>query len=162
MELVVNSKVHGEHTVLFDDADAGEISKYRWSIRKYSKSTYALTWVLGGHLRLHTLLTGEKEVDHVNGNGLDNRRENLRPCTHQQNTFNRRMSIRNTTGFKGVSYNKATGLYTAHIRKDGILHHLGYFSIASDAGYAYDLAAVAYFGEFSRTNLELGNYLVKE
>ena len=79
-----------------------------------------------------------KEIDHINGNGMDNRIENLREVTHQQNNHNHRVPPKhNTTGFLGVSYYKAGKKYSAHININGKKKHLGYFSNPEDAHLRY-------------------------
>ena len=79
-----------------------------------------------------------KEIDHINGNGLDNRIGNLRSVTHQQNNHNHRVPPRhNTSGYLGVSYYKAGNKYSAHINIHGKKKHLGYFSSAIDAHNKY-------------------------
>jgi hypothetical protein len=78
------------------------------------------------------------EIDHINGNGLDNRISNLRAVTHQQNNHNQRLPPKhNTTGFLGVSYYKAGDKYSAQINIDGKKKHLGYFKSAIDAHRRY-------------------------
>ncbi len=93
-----------------------------------------------------------QEVDHVNGNGLDNRIQNLRLCTRSENLRNRRKNTNNTSGFKGVYFHKAAGKWLARLstRVDG--EHLGLHKTAEDAAHAYDEAALRRFGEFARLN----------
>src|SRR5690242_17796567 len=89
-------------------------------------------------------------VDRINGDGLDNRRENLRLCTRDENMMNRRKNSNNSSGYKGVDRNK--GKWRAYIQVDKKWIHLGYFSTAEQAAHAYDNAAKKYFGEFANTN----------
>lgn len=104
-------------------------------------------------LLMHTLITGFAYVDHINGDGLDNRRANLRRATHRQNMANKRIYRNNTSGFKGVTRNTGTGRpWRASLRSDGRRHHLGYFDTAEEAARAYDTAAAEHFGEFARPN----------
>lgn len=88
------------------------------------------------------------EIDHKNSNGLDNRRENLRSATHQQNCANR--PAQNKTGYKGVRFTR--GKFEAQITTNGRAQYLGRFVNAEDAAKAYDIAAKETFGEFARTN----------
>jgi hypothetical protein len=82
-----------------------------------------------------------KTIDHINGNGLDNRLCNLREVTSQQNCHNQRTPPKhNTTGFMGVSYYKAGKKYSAHINLDGKKRHLGYFNDPEIAYQAYLVA----------------------
>lgn len=101
---------------------------------------------------LHTFLTGWPLVDHRNGDGLDNRRANLRRATKSQNGANQRIAARNTSGFKGVSWHKASQKWDAHIRANGRQRHLGLFLSPEEAARAYDAAARDLFGEFARPN----------
>lgn len=89
------------------------------------------------------------DVDHINGNKLDNRRSNLRICTHQENMFNQRIKSNNSTGFKGVSKNKATGRYEAYVHHSGKKHYLGLFDTPQEAAIARKQAAFTLFGEFA-------------
>jgi len=99
---------------------------------------------------MHTFLTGWPMVDHRNGNGLDNRRANLRPATKSQNGANRLIAASNKSGFKGVDLKK--GRWRAQIKVVGSKIHLGYFDLAEEAARAYDMAAIEAFGEFATLN----------
>jgi hypothetical protein len=97
------------------------------------------------------------EVDHINGNKLDNRRENLRVATKSQNLGNQKIRSTNTSGFKGVNWKqwrkiRSSGAWTARISVGSKRIHLGYFSTAEEAARAYDSAAQQYFGEFAKLN----------
>lgn len=102
--------------------------------------------------RLHTFLTGWPLVDHANGNGLDNRRSNLREATNAQNSANSRLSRRSTSGLKGVTWYKRTSRWRAHITANQEQRHLGYFDDPIKAAKAYDTAALEVFGEFAHIN----------
>jgi hypothetical protein len=109
--------------------------------------------------RLHAFLTGWPLVDHANGNGLDNRRSNLREATHAQNSANSRLSRRSTSGFKGVTWYKRTSRWRAHITADQVQRHLGYFDTPEEAARAYDTAATEAFGDFARLNFPKETHL---
>ncbi|CUW31722.1 AP2 domain-containing protein [Streptomyces reticuli] len=109
--------------------------------------------------RLHRFLTGWTLVDHRNGNGLDNRRSNLREATHAQNSANSRLSRRSTSGYKGVTWYKRTSRWRAHITAGQVQHHLGYFDSAEEAARAYDTAAIEAFGDFAHLNFPKETYL---
>lgn len=109
--------------------------------------------------RLHTFLTGWSLVDHQNGNGLDNRRSNLREATVAQNSANSRLSRRSTSGFKGVTWYKRCSRWRAHIKVDQKQRHLGYFDDPTAAAKAYDAAALDVFGDFARLNFPKEEYL---
>ncbi|HZS57510.1 MAG TPA: HNH endonuclease [Bryobacteraceae bacterium] len=89
-------------------------------------------------------------IDHINGDGCDNRIKNLRLATNSENLANGCLRSSNTSGFKGVSYIKAEGRWRSSIMKDGKQHHLGRFDNPEAAHNAYLLAAQRLFGEFAR------------
>lgn len=88
------------------------------------------------------------KVDHINGNTLDNTRENLRVATHAQNIHNAKRHRSNTSGYKGVQKHKKG--WEAAIRVNGKLIHLGVFTDPAEAHEEYKKAAIAHFGEFAR------------
>lgn len=102
-------------------------------------------------IKLHKFLTGWDLVDHINGDGLDNRRANLRPATSLQNSMNRRTRSDSKSGIKGVRQNRS-GTWSATIQIDGKPLALGSYKTAAEAGRAYDAAAIEHFGEFARLN----------
>ena len=100
-------------------------------------------------MKLHRLLISVPkgyEIDHINGNGLDNQRSNLRLCTHQENMRNRPKN-KNKSGYKGVYRNHAK--WHAAIKHNGKKIYLGNFSKPEDAAKVYDLKAKELFGEFA-------------
>lgn len=117
---------------------------------------YIRIYVDGKPYKAHRLawfyMTGEwvPEVDHENTIKSDNRWDNLRKATRGQNRGNTRAYKNNTSGLKGVSFNKRTARWAAQIQKDGVKVGLGYYATAEDAHAAYVIAAKKYFGEFAR------------
>ena len=109
---------------------------------------------------MHRIIANAKEgesVDHVNGNPLDNRKENLRVCTMSQNLANQKLRKDSTSGFKGVSKNQSkTNPWRAYInRKDGKKtkqYHLGLFKTPEEAARAYNEKAKELFGDFAKLN----------
>jgi hypothetical protein len=115
---------------------------------------YARTSVDGKHKFLHRLIMGAPkgvEVDHINGEGRDNRRSNLRLCTHAENGRNS-VSRTGKSQYKGVYFDSRRGRWIARIRKDRKYHWLGSFHNEEDAARAYNLAAPKLHGEFARPN----------
>lgn len=92
------------------------------------------------------------EVDHINGNKLDNRIKNLRIVKPAQNHFNRAKQSNNKTGFKGVCWDKSRSKYIASIQANGKQKNLGRFDSPIDAAKAYNKAAVELHGEYVRLN----------
>lgn len=94
-------------------------------------------------------LLKSEEVDHINGNTLDNRRDNLRVANRSQNMRNRGKPTSNTTGYKGVYKRSDVGRWIAAIKVNGKQIHLGYFDTAEDAYDAYLKASVIHHGQFA-------------
>jgi hypothetical protein len=92
------------------------------------------------------------ECDHINHNGLDNRKVNLRLCTHQQNCFNKKPQPNNTSKYKGVAWNDESKKWQASIMHNGRKIHIGYYDYEADAAIAYDDYAAELFGEFAYLN----------
>lgn len=105
---------------------------------------------------LHIFLTGLPRVDHINGNGLDNRQANLRGANASQNAANARRRRDSTSGFKGVHRHRSRGLpWRAQIATGGKKYHLGLFESPEAAARAYDTKARELFGEFAHLNFPL-------
>jgi hypothetical protein len=95
---------------------------------------------------------GGKQIDHVDGNGLNNCRRNLRVATASQNKANLRHRRDSTSGFKGVSWNRQKRRFQAFIKVAGHQHHLKYCDDPRDAARVYNEAALKHFGEFACLN----------
>jgi hypothetical protein len=144
-----------------DPEDYIWLSQFRWfcqvgSGRCYAaRNTPAESRVRQKQIMMHRVLADTPShlvCDHINHNGLDNRKQNLRNCTRQQNNFNARPRANSTSRFKGVYWHKGTRKYNAVIHKSGIRKSLGYFTSEVDAAKAYDEAAKKYHGEFAALN----------
>lgn len=142
---------------LVDDEDAAYLlAAGNWYANRTRKRWYAARSVRASAgwtvERMHSFLTGWPFVDHVNGDGLDNRRANLRRATPSQNCANKGTPANNTSGFKGVSWHKATGRWRAYVGGSRDRQELGFFDDIEEAARAYDAAAIARYGEFARPN----------
>lgn len=146
---------------MIDANDFPEVSKFSWSA---GKRGYPIMHTSrkseGGHktMPLHRLLLTPDagfDVDHISGDKMDNRRSNLRVCTHQQNMFNQKLRNTNTSGYYGVSRVKSTGLYEAYVHLGGKKHYLGTYPTAEEAASVRDKAVEKLFGEFARLNKNL-------
>lgn len=142
-----------EHTIKVSDRDFERVSALKWHI---SPNGYAVH-TLPNHSKLpmHRFILGVNDsnlcVDHINGDPLDNRRENLRPATMSQNCANRTKSAGKTSAYKGVS-KRANGTYEAYIQEDGKKKHIGYYQSELAAAAAYDKKALERFGAFALIN----------
>ena len=167
--LIIESPKHGTFEVLYDAEDEDKINKHTWYIKKEYKSSNiysAAAYFLGGTLRMHRLIMNTPKgmhTDHINGNPLDNRKENLRICTPAQNSRNRRKNKNNKSGFKGVkrccgSWYEGTIKWMASINFEGKRMHLGVYDIPEEAARAYDAKAIELHGEFAQTNFPIEDY----
>jgi len=140
---------------LVDDEDYDAVMAVgKWYADRSCRTFYARkNFQRGGKwtfVKMHTLITGWDYVDHINGNGLDNRRANLRHATDALNSRNRRIRSDNTSGYKGVHLSR--GKWRAVLTRDGRVVFHGSFDSAEDAAHAYDAAAREHFGEFAFLN----------
>jgi hypothetical protein len=150
---------------LIDEDDWGRVGSIRWNLQRGGNNYYAShnkaansrrdgrrRWT---RLMLHRLVLGVEGkpfVDHKNGDGLDNRKANLRVATHSENQRNRRPCL-SKSRFKGV-FPKGRR-WRSQIGLNGRSIHLGTFDKEEDAARAYDRAAIEHFGEFALTNADL-------
>lgn len=142
---------------LLDDQDYLWASEYRWMGRPYHSG-----WRVcreesrtGKTIYLHREITKAPtglEVDHVDGNGLNNTRTNLRVCTHSENGKNRRVNQNSKSGYKGVVWREHAGKWQANITVDKKRIYLGYHDTPEQAAQAYDLASKQYHGDFAHLN----------
>jgi hypothetical protein len=143
--------------ILVDSEDYEKVTSFTWRLQKYNTpgKFRVITGARKTQLYLHHLIlpcpTGYV-IDHINGNGLDNRKENLRICTNQENSFNHDISKNNTSGYTGVSLRKKSGKFRAYIHHNRKYNYLGDYITAEKAALAYNAAAIKYFGIFARLN----------
>jgi hypothetical protein len=146
---------------LVDDEDFPAVKNLKWHVRLEGGRAYAAHSVTGGGaIMMHRLLLGypESRVDHVQHRTsegvVDNTRGNLRLVTAEQNNANaRKWAARPTKSvFKGVTWHRRDSVWEAAIRVKGRLRYLGRFREEAHAAYAYDVAAVAHFGDYALPN----------
>lgn len=159
-----------DYKFLFDKEDFEILDKYCWNVIQHGYLTAnehgnpkhkrppirQHRYILATH-GLLDFDDSNAHVDHINGNPFDNRKQNLRVVTRQENMLNQKLRVDNSTGHKGVSYNKRTGKYIASITRGHKTKHLGSYNTAEEAGAAYDKASIELFGEFTRAKDYLGN-----
>ena len=141
---------------LVDDSDFDQVSQWKWCYSGYENGYAVRKPRIDGRSKtiyLHRFIVNAPigmEVDHINGDRLDNRRSNLRVCTRQQNNKNVRKHCDNTSGFKGVFWEKRRKKWYSKIRESGVQKFLGYFPTPELAYEEYKKAAVRCYGEFAR------------
>ena len=182
IRLWLNKDELSDKVTIVDDEDYDKVmsaisERAKWYYRCMNESSFN-EYAVNGDRRIsvhRVVMDAPKgmDVDHINGNGLDNRKENLRICTRSQNSMNRKPRFDNPTGYKGVQYtpihkvkytSKKTGITTVHESKlskpyraylgDGKGGHLqgGCYATAEEAARARDLLAVEMHGEFVYLN----------
>ena len=160
------------YVAIVDDEDYEWLMQFKWRAQvntpKYGKiGVYAITtiakefegWLWARHETMHRMIMGiprDKHIDHISGNGLDNRRCNLRLCTASENNKNLRKNrtyrgVPTTSKYKGVCH-RTRNSWSATINVDGVQHRLGHFPTEEEAARAYDEAAKRLHGAFGRTN----------
>lgn len=142
---------------MVDDDDYELLSKYRWCVTSSkSKILYALRGVNGSTRKMHREIMGVTDprifVDHIDGNGLNNQKNNLRLATNSQNNCNRIAKKNGSSKYLGVSLCRKNGLWCAQIRRNGRTIRLGYFKQEVQAAICYNEQAPLYHGEFARLN----------
>lgn len=146
---------------LIDDEDLPFIQAHSWTAIKRRNGWYAQT-CLGSrtYILMHRLLIGTDAigVDHIDGDGLNNQRSNLRIADQTQNNANQRKRPGTSSRFKGVSWSEERQKWLAQIAVNGKRRNLGRFLDEEEAARTYDRAASLAFGEFARTNEMMGLY----
>lgn len=140
---------------IVDDEDFAFLSQWKW----YYAKGYAVRNIgptnQQRQLQMHRVVMSipkGRNIDHVNGVKLDNRRCNLRIATHPQNRYNSRPFTNSTSPYKGVALYRKTRKWRALIHYQGRAYHLGYFHSEEAAARAYDAKAKELFGEFAWLN----------
>ena len=157
----------GKYAIV-DVKDYGWLSEYKWFVQEGQRTFYAYRRErvrkggkqLGIAMHREILKAGKGElVDHINHDGLDNRRANLRKATRAQNAQNRRKPrVKSKSRYKGLAWQKRTGKWSVRIHVNGEHKCIGTFTNESEAARAYDAAAREYHGEFAVLNFPEGRW----
>jgi hypothetical protein len=142
---------------IVDDEDYEKFKDYPWRksqhgyaiickyVNKRSKTFHLHRWIMNAPEGLY--------VDHINGDPLDNRKENLRLVTHSQNMFNVKTYVTNKSGYRGVSWHSLRSKWRARINYKGTEIHIGLFESKEEAALAYNKKAQEMYGEYARLNV---------
>ena len=156
-------KLYGGLNAIVDDEDFERVNAVKWGVTKKGEfgHIYVRRRIKENGRTINYLMhrfilnmSDKLHVDHINGNGLDNRRENLRTCNESQNQCNRPKQKNNTTGFKGVSVisGRCKKKFRAQIHTNKETIYLGSFLTAVEAAKAYDSSAIKIHGNFAKPN----------
>ena len=149
---------------IVDPEDYARLAQHKWHLAKCPTSSYAARWYRprdGKHrkkIRMHHEVISVPRgmvCDHINGNGRDNRKANLRPATISQNVCNRpKTKTKTRSKYKGLEWDKIQRKWKVRIQLNGKKTYLGSFASEIDAAKAYDHAAKKYHREFARPNFD--------
>lgn len=141
-----------------DDSDFEELSKKRWKAIKAKVGYYAARTSGEKTIYMHRAVaeaSGKKDIDHRDGDKLNNQRYNLRSATRQENKQGFSSKKRGASSiYRGVSFHRRSGVWHAMIRYCGVNTYLGSFRSEKNAALAYDFAARLHFGEFAQPNFK--------
>jgi hypothetical protein len=149
-------KLSNGKNVKVDDEDYASLSKYKW----HYSGGYAVRWIkkgtVGDILMHREIISTPKgaETDHIDHDGLNNCKNNLRICNNHENQANANLRSDNTSGFKGVNFKKSSNKWQANIRNMGIKIFIGLYLTSEEAALAYDKKAKVLFGSFANINFK--------
>ena len=151
---------HGKVAIV-DDEDFDYLNQFKWLANKQKNDKFYVGRNIPvsnkkqSKIWMHRFIMNPEKgmvIDHLDGNPLNNQKNNLRICTHAENMRNSKIPKNNTSGFKGVSFVKKHNTYESSIRINNIKIYLGYYIDPKDAAKAYNDAALKYHGEFANLN----------
>jgi hypothetical protein len=145
---------------LVDDEDYEWLNQFTWYAKLSGVETFYAYRSVGCYENYRKVIMHreilhpprEMSVDHIDGDGLNNQKSNIRVCTKSENMHNRAKNRNNKSGYKGVCFSKSMKRWITRIVVNGKKIQIGYYDDVLDAARAYDDAAVKYFGKFSRIN----------
>lgn len=150
-------KNKGKYVALVDDEDYEYLSQFRWFVHRCENTCYADKKIVIDGKRttqsMHNMIMNGKGVDHIDHNGLNNMRSNLRFCSPRENMMNTRKRKNTSSVYKGVNFHKRDKKWQAQIIINGKHIHLGYFNSEVNAAKAYNVRAMELFGEFANLNV---------
>lgn len=147
---------------IVDDGDFDRLNKFKWFTQKTKWGCYAVRNIRNKYekrkIYMHRLVIPckkEQQIDHINHNGLDNRKENLRVCSNAENMRNSRKQPNCTSKYKGVSWKKSSRKWVVQIVKDRKKIYVGVYHNEIFAAGEYDKKAIELFGEFAELNFPI-------
>lgn len=139
------------YTIIFDDEDYNLINQYHWFIDSWgycvANKNYKTIYMHRLILEHNNVDITDKEIDHINRNKLDNRKENLKTCSRYENSINRDIFKNNKSGYKGICWSKKYNKWRVYITVNKKQIHLGYFNDKEKAINCRRNAEIKYFGK---------------
>jgi len=144
-------KLTRNQVAIIDEDDNSLINQRSW---QYHWHGYAVSHINNKTILMHRLIMNfpKGSIDHINGNKLDNRKQNLRIATVSQNGANRKLNTKSKSGFKGVTWNKRKRKWSVVIIKEKKKYFLGYYYDPVEGAKVYDKKAKELFNEYARLN----------
>lgn len=141
--------------VMVDDEDYAYLNQFNWQVGKDNTVKTHKNKLLEERLIHRVIMKPSKnqEIDHIDGNRLNNQKSNLRYATSSQNKANRGPRKDNKSGYKGVSWHKQRKKWTARIKNGSKYEHLGLFQNKIDAAKTYNIKAIEYYGSYAWLNI---------
>ena len=152
--VLYNKKCREKGRAIIDIEDVVTIQEYKWGL---NSNGYVETYINDKCYRIQHIIMGVKasqkrQTDHKDRNKLNNRKSNLRICTSAENAMNRGPAKKNTSGFKGVSWNNREKVWRSAIVINGKQKSLGSFKDKVEAATTYNIGAIKYHKEFAFLN----------
>lgn len=145
---------------LIDDDDFERVNQFKWSfgVSKRDKTIYVKRrdWSKKEYIKLHRFILNapkNKQVDHIDGNGLNNQKSNLRLCSQSENKRNSKIYSNNTSGYKGVTFSRSNSKWIARVMVNKKYVNFGSYKTKEEAAIAYNNAAIKHYGNFARINV---------
>jgi hypothetical protein len=171
--IYIDSPKHGIHEVFVDDEDYNHLLNFKWTLHKGKTNIYARRTYRENGKKFGVFIHREifnfhnitaTVIDHIDHNGLNCQKQNMRACTYRQNSQNKRKQKNSTSQYLGV-YKRSTKKHNgkeyfyigASIKHEGTIIYIGNFSTEIEAAIAYDKKAKELFGEFSNLNFKQQN-----
>lgn len=145
--------------IAVDDEDYPLLNRWTWSIRKIRRCFYAYTSITGTPVSMHRLILGpigcRKVIDHIDGNGLNNQKTNIRICSQSKNVQNaHNLKTAKYSRFRGVSWRRRSEKWVAASKHKGKCYNLGEFRDELSAAVSYDMFVLNTFGKLAYTNFK--------
>ena len=147
---------------IFDKENYEKVKLYKWGLRKahkqgYPNYVYTVNKISGENIYLHHFIMNSNQqeimIDHIDSDGLNNCKNNLRFCSNSENHMNKTKNFKgNQSGFKGVVFHPKTGKWQAQTHINGKQTYLGIYNTPEEAAKAYNIAVKEHYGEFAKLN----------